>query len=220
MTSLFRLTYFPTHGRALPIRLAAVLNGIRWEDCLIKRDSFMKKKQEGTEYTARWTGLPEATFFNQAQPITVGQSAALLRYVAQMRGDDSDVNYNLYPTNNKFDCLLVDEILDSVDDMIKVMLPSFMEQDEQKKLEMRKDLTDNPEKLPLFLGRYNMRITENSLRGHKHGYFVGDLLSIADLQIFSMLSAIHPKTKNMHSLSFDGIRDDFVAEFPRLYDHI
>eukprot|EP01083_Nonionella_stella_P229345 811853_1 len=174
---LFRLTYFPLHGRALPIRLAAVLNGLRWEDHLIKRDEFVRKKKEDTQYTPRWTGLPEATFFSQPQTnetITVGQSQSVLRYIAQLKGDDPDINYNLYPTNHPFECLLVDEIMDSIEDMIKIMIPSFMEQDEQKKMEMRKELTDNPEKLPLFFSRYDMRINENTLRGHKHGYFVGD----------------------------------------------
>eukprot|EP01084_Bolivina_argentea_P112787 201126_1 len=215
--TLFRLTYGPVHGLALPIRLSAVLNGIEWEDCLIKRDEFARMKQSG-EFVPRWTGLPQATFYDQSQPVNVGQSSALLRYVAQLR--DNSTNYDLYPTRNTFNCLLIDEIIDSLQDVYKIMTPSFMEQDVEKKLAMRTELTQNPDKLPLFLRRYEQLIADNDIiRGHKNGYFVGDGLSIADLKIFSMTSLLHPRTKPLHSITIDGIDESFLSAYPRVSDH-
>ena len=165
---LFRLTYFPIHGRALPIRLAAILNGIEWEDHLIRRDEFINKKENNKQYIPRWNGLPEITFYNNdKQPknnIIVGQSTALLRYISQLKNNnDNDNNYNLYPINNKFDCLLVDEIMDSIEDMIKIIVPSLMEQDEQKKLEMRKGINIQTIYILyyLYLNKYNILFIYN-----------------------------------------------------------
>ena len=34
-----------------------------------------------------------------------------------------------------------------------------------------------------------------------------------------MISMFHPKYKNLHSMTLDGIRDNFLSQYPRLMDH-
>ena len=136
---VFRISYFPFHGRALPIRLAATLNGLQWEDRLIKRDKFIQDKvfSEYSQFTPRWTGLPEVTFHREpSPPITVGQSIGLLRYIAQLRTPEAP--HNLYPSEDKMECLLIDEILYADEDMIQIAKAAFIEQDQGKKLRMTK----------------------------------------------------------------------------------
>ena len=216
---LFRLTYFPiAHGRGLPLRIAAVLNGVEWEDHLIKKDAFTQlKTSPSSGYQARWTGLPEATFYNQPNPSTVAQSASILRYIAQLRSPDTP--YNLYPTETPFECCRIDEIVDSVEDMLKIIVPVFYEKDAEKKKELEVDLTDNPDKLPLWLGRYERRLEENWNSGNRNGFFIGKGVTIADLKVFSVVCIFHPECRQFFGLNLDGIRGDLIAEFPRINEH-
>lgn len=216
---LFRLTYFPiAHGRGLPLRIAAVLNGVDWEDHLIKKERFTQLKTSPTSgYQARWTGLPEATFYNQPTPSTVAQSASILRYIAQLRSPNTQ--YNLYPLETPFDCLRIDEIVDSVEDMLKIIVPVFYEQDSEKKKKLEVELTDNPDKLPLWLGRYEQRLEENWNSGNHNGFYVGNGMTIADLKVFSVICIFHPECRQFFGLNLEGIRGDLIAEFPRVNEH-
>ena len=77
------------------------------------------------------------TFYREpAPPITVGQSIGLLRYIAQLRTPEAP--HNLYPSEDKMNCLLIDEILYADEDMISIAKAAFIEQDQDKKLRMTK----------------------------------------------------------------------------------
>lgn len=60
---------------------------------------------------------------------------------------------------------------------------------------------------------------ENKLRGNKTGFFVGNDMTIADLQFFGIVSMLHPETKDLHQMSWDGFRFDFFKNYPKSYEH-
>jgi len=222
---VFCLSYFPFHGRALPIRLAATLNGLRWEDRLIKRDKFLQDKlfTEYSKYAPRWIGLPEVTFYRDPSPqITVGQSIGLLRYIGQLGSENKP--HDLYPSENKMDCLLIDELLYADEEMIKLLTNAFMEQDPDTKLKLTAELTvptpNDPKRLQYFMGRFEDRLRENKVRGNNNGFFVGDGLTIADLQFFSIVSILHPETKSLHQISWDGFDYSFFKGYKSCYEHV
>ena len=79
----FRVTYFGFGGRGAPLRVAASLGGLSYEDKFI---SFDQHKQEKADGKRRWNGLPEITIFdkNGNELTTIGQSNACLRYIGIM----------------------------------------------------------------------------------------------------------------------------------------
>ena len=104
------ITYFPVNGRGAALRAACIIGGISYEDNIITFDQLPQQKQDGLR---RWSGIPEITIYNKqnAKISCIGQSNTCLRYIGTITG--------LYPTN-PLQAALVDEILDSVEDIIKV----------------------------------------------------------------------------------------------------
>eukprot|EP01084_Bolivina_argentea_P075257 136438_1 len=170
----FRITYFPFQGRAGALRAAAAIGGLYYEDEFVTREEQKQAKQDGKR---RWTGLPEITVFSREgrEVVTIGESNACLRYIGSLAG--------LYPTNNRIQRAYVDEILDSIEDVINMISPSIREQNADKRKEMRLKLmeTDN---IPYFLNKFEMRLEENEKRECKKGYFVGDNITVADLKFY------------------------------------
>ena len=76
----FRITYFGFGGRAAPLRLAAYIGGLSYEDNFESFDEHGQAKKNGTR---RWSGIPELTIFDEDgnEVATVGQSNACLRYI-------------------------------------------------------------------------------------------------------------------------------------------
>eukprot|EP00484_Ammonia_sp_Unknown_P026517 CAMPEP_0197029602 /NCGR_PEP_ID=MMETSP1384-20130603/9020_1 /TAXON_ID=29189 /ORGANISM="Ammonia sp." /LENGTH=258 /DNA_ID=CAMNT_0042458805 /DNA_START=41 /DNA_END=813 /DNA_ORIENTATION=- len=175
----FRITYFGFGGRAAPLRLAAFLGGLSYEDHFETFDEHGQAKKQGTR---RWCGMPELTILDKdgKELATAGQSNACLRYIGTLAG--------LYPQNPVLR-VLVDEILDSVEDMIQMMSPSIKEKHKDKKKKARLALMED-DKLPYWLSKFEKRLAENEQRGYKNGYFVSDELSIADLKFYYQIANI------------------------------
>mmetsp|Transcript_48601 Transcript_48601/g.80595 ORF Transcript_48601/g.80595 Transcript_48601/m.80595 type:complete len:272 (-) Transcript_48601:194-1009(-) len=169
----FRITYFAFGGRAAPLRLAAFLGGLSYEDNFETFDEHGQAKKNGTR---RWSGMPELTVFEQSgkEVMTIGQSNACLRYIGS--------RCTLYPENPVWRAL-VDEILDSVEDIICMMTQSAKERDKEKKKKAGLKLMDK-EKLPYWLSKFEQRLQENEERGFENGFFVGPSLTIADLKFY------------------------------------
>mmetsp|Transcript_38133 Transcript_38133/g.33682 ORF Transcript_38133/g.33682 Transcript_38133/m.33682 type:complete len:252 (+) Transcript_38133:112-867(+) len=169
----FRITYYAFQGRAGSLRAAASLGGVSYEDVFTSGEEHKKAKEEGTR---RWSGVPELVVFDKdgKELITLGQSNACTRYIGKVTG--------LYP-ENAVERALVDEILDSVEDVLNVVSPTFGIKDEEKKKAARAKLCE-PDKLPYWIGKFEARLEENEKRGNKNGYFVGDKITIADLKAY------------------------------------
>ena len=78
----------------------------------------------------------------------------------------------LYP-DNPVQRALIDEVLDSCEDVINAFVPSFREQDNDKKKAMRIALQAD-DKIPYWINKFQARFDENEKRGNKNGYIVGD----------------------------------------------
>ena len=76
----FRLIYYTFTGRGEPIRLAAVLGGVAFEEDFITPEQSGKEKAEGKR---RWSGPPEAVIYDSdGKEVTkIGQSNTILRYI-------------------------------------------------------------------------------------------------------------------------------------------
>ena len=195
----FRISYFGFGGRAAPLRLAAFLGELSYEDNFESFDEHGQAKKNGTR---RWSGIPELTIFDKEgnEVVTVGQSNACLRYIGTLAG--------LYP-DNPVERVLVDELLDSVEDMIHMMSPSIKEKDKDKKKAARLKLME-ADKLPYWLNKFEKRLEENEKRGFQNGYFVGNGVTIADLKFYYQIA-------NILSGNLDHIDGDkLVAPCPRI----
>ena len=79
----FRVIYYAFTGRAEPIRLAAALGGIAFEDEYINSDQQKKDKAEGKR---RWSGPPELVVYDKDGKVltNIAQSNTCLRYVGML----------------------------------------------------------------------------------------------------------------------------------------
>lgn len=189
MTQL-TLMYFPIAGRAGAIRDAFRIGGIAFEDKHVGRDEFRRMK---AERELPYGSLPALDIGGDV-PRRIAQSNAILRYAGRLAG--------LYPVE-PIDGLRVDEILDFTEDMNHALAPSMQEPDMEKKLAMRKVITD--EKIPHWCRCIETRIDANDDPLH----LVGRALTVADLK------ALHA-FDSLVSGHLDGIPQTVLDGFPKL----
>eukprot|EP00490_Sorites_sp_Unknown_P019685 CAMPEP_0114671386 /NCGR_PEP_ID=MMETSP0191-20121206/41078_1 /TAXON_ID=126664 /ORGANISM="Sorites sp." /LENGTH=198 /DNA_ID=CAMNT_0001931121 /DNA_START=1001 /DNA_END=1594 /DNA_ORIENTATION=- len=135
-----RVKYFPMGGRASSIRQAAYIGGVKLED------EFMTQETWGAYKAAdkpKWSGVPEVVITKNGKSALFSQSNSLTRYVGKLSG--------LYPKND-IDALKVDEYMDAMEDFINLLVPTFREQDETKRIKMRQDMIADktPKGLPYW----------------------------------------------------------------------
>jgi len=182
-----KLIYFPMPGRGEPIRLAFYIGGIDFEDERVPHPEFAKKKQEGAY---PYGSVPVLHVGNAV----IAQSNAILRYAGK--------SAKLYPTD-QLEAAKVDELLDTVEDVVHVLTPSLREQDEGKKKEMREKLAK--EDFPKWFGNAEKQLEKFG----KGPYAVGNNLTIADLKIAGVLNWLS-------SGKIDHIPTTLFDTFPRL----
>ena len=134
--------------------------------------------------------------------LTIGQSNACLRYIGGISGS--------YPEGN-VQRALVDEVLDSSEDLLGLIVPPIFMEDENEKKEAVKALMKDKYGLPYWFKKFEARLEENEKRGNKNGFFVGDSITIADLKYVSYSSTtlimINPNA-NTKILRFDWKFED------------
>ncbi|KAE8993087.1 hypothetical protein PF011_g17277 [Phytophthora fragariae] len=118
-----KLSYFGFAGRAEAARLAFYVGGVPFEDKRLSHEQFADIKPS----------LP----LGQVPALEVDgevmtQTYAILRYAGRLGG--------LYPVSSPFAALKVDEVLHALCEMGEQMIPSFQEQDADKKKAMRVEL--------------------------------------------------------------------------------
>ena len=95
---------------------------------------------------------------------------------------------DLYPDNLALSAL-VDETMDSVNDVYSILVPYYFEQDADKKRELA-EAAKAKDKLPYWLNKFEKRLEENEAKGHKNGFFVGSTLTVADLKMHAAIEFI------------------------------
>ena len=108
----------------------------------------------------------------------IAQSNACMRYVGSLS--------NLYPDPSKeaVKAALIDEIMDSMEDVISGCLGPLKKAKDDSVIKELMSEDVQVGKLKLFLDKLTLRLEENAERGHKNGYFVGDSVTIADIKVF------------------------------------
>eukprot|EP00485_Elphidium_margaritaceum_P012390 CAMPEP_0202686060 /NCGR_PEP_ID=MMETSP1385-20130828/1850_1 /ASSEMBLY_ACC=CAM_ASM_000861 /TAXON_ID=933848 /ORGANISM="Elphidium margaritaceum" /LENGTH=253 /DNA_ID=CAMNT_0049340559 /DNA_START=58 /DNA_END=819 /DNA_ORIENTATION=+ len=181
--SEFRIRYFAFPGRGFPVRLTAALVGRPFEDEFMSFEQQAKEKADGQR---RWSGPPELTVLDKDGKAVqmIGQSIAAMRYVAKL-----NKAAGLYP-EDPLQAALVDEALDSSEDVTTVVFPkTFGVSDEQKK-KGGEELCKEGSGMRYWLDKFVDRLDENAKRGNKNGFLVGDALTLADLRTAWVMNAV------------------------------
>lgn len=158
--SQYKLTYFNLRGRAEIIRLVFVAAGVGFEDFRFERQ--------------QWSQYKSATPFGQVPVLEFDgnklcQSRAIARFLAR--------KFNL-AGKTEWDEVRADMIVDEVEDMFTAIFKFFFLQDNAAKAEAKSKYLQ--EQLPVTLDNFERLLKENK---GGDGYFVGDGLTWADLQL-------------------------------------
>jgi glutathione S-transferase len=189
ITSL-RLRYFPFPGRAAPIRDALNIGKVAFEDDFIPPEQFEERRVAG-EFP--FGGLPVLDIETASGKVSSAQSNAILRFAGRLS--------NLYPVDDLLRALKVDEALDMGEDANQYISPSLYENDQEKKMAMRKILAE--ETLPEWAAYFERLLINNG----STGFIVGESLTVADLKLYWIVEWF---TSGM----LDGIPTDLLASFP------
>lgn len=162
-----RLRYFPFTGRAAPIRDTLKIGKIAFKNDFIQPNQFGELRAAG-EFP--FGGLPVLDVETSSGKICSAQSNAILRFAGRLA--------NMYPVDDLLLALKVDEALDLGEDINVLIAPSLHEQDEQKKMAMRKDLAEQT--LPKWASYIERLLDDNG----NTGFIVGNKLTVADLKLY------------------------------------
>ena len=177
--------------RAETSRIALFIGGIEFEDIRPSREEIKKMKAE--EF------FPFGQFpILQVDGKTIAQTGAIARFCGKLSG--------LYPTDNNFYAAKVDEVIDLATDITFKIRPALKEQNSDKSMLMRKELTETV--LPIWLGFMETLLERNG----NTGYFVNDSLTVADLAAWRLCGWISGGV-------IDGIPETILEKFPLLSIH-
>jgi len=189
-----RLRYFPFPGRAGPIRDALHIGRIPFEDEHVPPDQFRPRRAAG-EFP--FGGLPVLDVETAGGKVCSAQSNAILRFAGRLSG--------LYPVDDPVQALKVDEALDLGEDINSLMGPSIHEQDEARKMAMRKELAE--ETLPFWAECIERLLVANG----QTGFIVGNSLTVADLKLYWIIDWLS-------SGMLDGIPTTLFDKFTPVVD--
>jgi glutathione S-transferase len=191
-----RLTYFPIHGRAEPIRLTFVFGKIPFSDLRIP--------------STEWSQLHKGSMPYGQVPVLIvdgrplAQSKAILRYAGRLSRYQGQ---RLYPCES-LKAAKVDEILDLFDDLWIMLGPSMMIADATERVEHRQKLFAKGGE-----GTKYLHIFEQILKKSPNGHLVPEAgLTVADVQCFCFLSLLR-------SGFLDGLGPDLLSGYPALTTH-
>ena len=189
---LLRLRYFPFTGRAAAIRDAFTIGHVAFEDDFIPPEQFRERRAAG-EFP--FGGLPVLDVETTSGKYCSAQSNAILRFAGRLSG--------LYPVEDMIQALKVDEALDLGEDINQLIAPSLHENDEQRKMAMRKELAEHT--LPECAAYFERLLINNG----STGFIVGKALTVADLKIYWIVDWL---TSGM----LDGIPTDIFAPYTNI----
>ena len=188
MAPTLKLTYFDLPGRGETQRLLAALGGLDLED---KRVGF---PEWGAELKAKVA--PQQLPLLEVDGETFGQSLAQQRYVAKLVG--------LYPSD-PLEALRVDEFVDYVEEVFGVVGKSHGIADKAEKEAFRAKAAAEGGEFYKWVQFVDQRLAGKT-------YAVGDTLTYADVQLFTVVPFLK-------SGFLDGIPKDWDAGFKNVQAH-
>jgi glutathione S-transferase len=153
-----KLVYFPTHGRAQAIRLAALIGNIELEDLFTSYATWAEDKK-------LYGPVPVLVLEDGSH---LPQSNAILSFIGRKAG--------LVPEDN-LQAARVEVVLNTAEDIYHLLTTAFREKDAAKKAELTDELKNG--------AALEVLTRVNAFLGD-HTYFAGDKLSVADLKFFGI----------------------------------
>lgn len=187
-----KLTYFELPGRAEMSRLVLIYAGIKFEDNRVSGGDWQTMKSD----VKPWHQLP----ILEADGRTISQSNAILRYVGRIAG--------LIPAD-PFDEAKVNELVDGLEEVIAVFIPTFGISDADAKIKARQDICADGGKLEKVLTKFEAFLEMN---GGASGFAVGNSITIADFALFNQECMLL-------SGWLDGVPTTALDKFPKLQAH-
>lgn len=189
----YKLTYFPISGRAFPIRVCMKAAGLPFEDERLPGPAWRERKAAGCP----GMDVPLGQLPVMALPSgeSFCQSIALARFAAKKSG--------LYPVDDDVAALRVDEVVDTLND---VMVSAPMGGTPEELKAKREAWTASSAR---FLAYFERRLGEVAASGP---FFLGAKLSVADLWLYVLLSMTNEGF-------YDHVAKDWIvgsAAYPRL----
>ncbi|KAJ1475498.1 hypothetical protein T484DRAFT_1968027 [Baffinella frigidus] len=210
MSAAPKLIYFGFRGRALASRVALfnALGKDGWVDERVslprfKKEAKQEQNPERLDAPYITNNLPQ---LNLPCGTKFSQSHAIARYAARLppapeAAAASHHTPDLYPSGKS--SLIVDEAIAVVD---QILLLTPKDSDEATRQAAREAYQRSG-----FL-RVGMELLEGRLKQSSGPFLLGSQLSIADLYVRAPLCDL------FELKHFDGVTDDFVAQFPRVQE--
>lgn len=164
------LTYFDLKGRAEPIRLAFHIGGVKFTDNRISHEQFLEMRDA--------LPLRQVPVLRIGDSLPVAQSTAILIYAGRRAG--------LVPKDAESE-LLVNQVLETLAEVVQHCVAAFFIPDEAQR---KKAVEDLKKTLPDLLARFEKMLVEF---GNPEGFAVGDSLTIADIDIYTVTSFLSEK---------------------------
>jgi len=196
----YKVTYFPITALGEPIRATLALAGIPFEDERVPGEEWGKRKSD-----------PASPFFGQQMPaltITADdssqqvlfQSKSILRYVGKIGKYDGKA---LYP-EDPMAAYWCDMVIDMVEDIRPLMIPSFAIADQAEKEAARLALVTAPD------GKMLAPLKKLDEQLAKSPFAAGDSVSIADLYVVIVCHLFQQPS------FLDGFPADTFKAFPNI----
>jgi glutathione S-transferase len=179
-----KILYFPIAGRAGPVRACCQIGRIKYENIYLDEASLKELKPS----------LPfgQVPVFDFNHTTRATQSVAFLRFVGKFSG--------LYPQEDPYLALRIDEMVDACGDFVNILLPSIMEKDRDKRMKMRAKLMHEEGGSV----RRWLKGAENLLALHGGPYAIGPKMTIADLSLQNLFNWI--------SSGIEGVPTDLISD--------
>ncbi|XP_062521103.1 uncharacterized protein LOC134196038 [Corticium candelabrum] len=167
----YKLTYFPTRGRAELARILFNYTDTPFEDIRVTGEEWKQLKASGKPPFGL---LP---ILEVDDGTVISSSAAIASYIADVTGLLADT-----PLDRARSAMVTDVL----GDIINAFIPKyFSQQDPEKKAEVGKEFVE--ETLPLWLDKLEAVLKQNS-GGDK--WFVGSKLTIIDISFFNFFDSV------------------------------
>ena len=179
-------------GLAEPIRLALAISGERWEDHQINGDDYVKLIENGE---LPWGMVPVL----KTPHGVLAESGAILRYAGDLSG--------LVP-NDSWNRAKVNEICDTLDNMIDLLRPSWGIRTLASRIAFRHALIAGDGEMTRWFTLFDELLSKQT-----HGWCAGTKsISIADLKLFTIFFG-------WTSGQYDGFEEDMLDGYENIINH-
>ncbi len=180
-----KLIYFNGRGRAEIIRWLLAMGNMEYENVRLTQDEWPNVKP-----TAVFEQLPMLEY----DGVKLAQTRAICRFLAKKAG---------LAGKDDIEQCRVDMIIDHVYDFFEDMFRTIAVKDEVTLAENKKKFIE--EKLPKFI-----RLCTKVLKENGNGFFVGNAITWADIEVALFLSVFTDPTDPMMSKYFSAISEERV----------